>query len=270
MAGTDPTGIDPIDFHLSDDDRRLVAARLGLPAEEAVVLVELLQDECRAHLQRQAVAPEEKEPLLPETAVFAAWTETEREKFACIEALAAALSKALDEVKNGMEEGGYGVNAQFAIDLAAFDVTAVPVAVPDDRWRELWERAPTALAGAMSTIERIGTAANLAMPPRVTAGKKGHWLARLVLKMRDHLDWALPVEARAREVFESAPASGKSPLVQVVGIGLDSMRAAIRANAGDPGIVPDLKDLPAQIGRILANEKSERDRLDAELGQNSG
>jgi hypothetical protein len=53
----------------------------------------------------------------------------------------------------------------------------------------------------------------------------------------------------------------------VVGIGLDAMRAAVKAGAGDPGCVPNLKDLPAQIGRILKKEKAGLDRLDAELGQ---
>jgi len=269
MARTDHTGLDPVNFCLSDGDRRMVAARLGLPADEAVVLVELLEDECRAHLERQAVEWQEKEPLLPEAALFAVWTDAERDKFGRIGALAAALVKALGEVEKGIEIDGHGVNADFAIYLAGLYGVGAPGADPGDRWRELWEGAPGAVAGALSTLERIGTSAKLAMPPRVTAGKKGHWLARLVLKMRDHLDWALPVGSSAREMLEHAPASGKSPLVLTVGIGLHSMRVAIRANSGDPDIVPDLKDLPAQIGRILAADRAERDRLDAELGQNS-
>jgi hypothetical protein len=46
------------------------------------------------------------------------------------------------------------------------------------------------------------------------------------------------------------------------------MRAAVKAGAGDPGCVPNLKDLPAQIGRILKKEKAGLDRLDAGWDRN--
>jgi hypothetical protein len=47
----------------------LIAARLKLPFDEAVVIAELLQDECRAYLDRQAAGLEDGEALLPEAAI---------------------------------------------------------------------------------------------------------------------------------------------------------------------------------------------------------
>jgi hypothetical protein len=94
----------------------LIAARLKLPFDEAVVIAELLQDECRAYLDRQAAGLEDGEALLPEAAIIAAWTDMEREKFGRIGALAAALAKALGEVADGMEASGHGASAEFGID----------------------------------------------------------------------------------------------------------------------------------------------------------
>ena len=190
---------------------------------------------------------------------LALWVAEQRERFDHIRELALALRAALADVSEELGPDGHGPDAKFAIGLAFHEHGALPGKV-DERWSQLWTRAPAALSDTIKAIDRIALAAEVAPSLPFEVRRKGHILTELVLEVREVLTDALPEGSAARATHDRAPAAPNGPLCQTIGAAIGAMRAA----GHDPEGAADVRKT---VARILSNYEADEQAFEAHLGQ---